>query len=1012
MGRRCYSTAWIGVCSLIAITLSGCANFRLPAIDPTGQRIFSGNTSLLRLHGDRDGIRPSANREPGILSGLVDHHRRRREEYNRLRRSGGLARFDRDGRADDCLLFPDPAYREPPNVPLCAQANTGIPAGCLGGNSEAELENRRNFNATQFYEPSCNDFPYLDDPCLAPFGNWSNDCSPCEPMTCNPTPCQQAPVCGCPDAGFNGQTVVDPGPIQAGPQVQPIRVPPDVANSPTPSVVLSPTRLIAPVGSEVSVVGGIYDPDGFYQRGRPVEWLLNQESVGTLIDAGPNTGERLLSRVVHHKRDRRQSNSVLEARTSNGPQVLNRGTSSTSDDLWTTAGQSWVNVTSSSEGVTRITMLAPELESGRRQQTSSIYWIDGQWAFPPPAVARPGEPKVLTTYVTRLSSPEPAFGWTVRYEIVGGAPAAFDEAGSQVKEVRTDERGQAAVQIFPGNAETGTTQLAVQVIRGGESIGGMDRIVVGAGGTTVTWAGDQLAVRVVGDEQASVGSIIPYQFAVTNTGQSVAEDVVVSSSIPFGLEYAESDPNGQVVGGAIQWRLGAIEPGETKNVRIAYNVNAPGNIRLCARASAQDGAAVEDCLTTRVRTPAFQIDMQGPQAARVGEEVRYRVTVRNTSNQTIDDVLVIDRFDPGLQHAPRNAQAVQSPIERSLGTLEPGAVRTFGITFRAIEPGQQCHSLEVRAPGMVTSREEQCVEVVAAAPTEFAVTTTGPDRMTVGEEETYFIQVDNTGQSALKGINIEYQVDPAFEITDTHGFQVDQGLLFGRLDTEIPPGRRVTLQVTLRGLQEVEAATNRVTAVADGRTETAEVSTVINRRAPRVDPDLGDGDFGRDDLDDGGDFPVDDGIGDAGDLGNGGDFPDDGGDAGAGGIRGGLALAVSAMTQTARVDEVVEYRINFQNNRPVTDKNVILSVQLPPGMELANQRGVLMRYDLPVTPGDGGREIRIGPLRELRPNERLPQPIRIRVVATEAGDKTVRVEATSQRTRAGVTEEVTVSIVE
>ena len=84
-------------------------------------------------------------------------------------------------------------------------------------------------------------------------------------------------------------------------------------------------------------------------------------------------------------------------------------------------------------------------------------------------------------------------GWRVRYEIVGGAPAQLDETGAQVLEVRTDSQGRATVTIVPVSTDAGTTQLSVQVIRGGESIGGMDRIIVGEGSTSVNWAGEQFA---------------------------------------------------------------------------------------------------------------------------------------------------------------------------------------------------------------------------------------------------------------------------------------------------------------------------------------------------------------------------------------------------------------------------------------------------------------------------------------------------------------------------------------
>src|SRR5205814_825687 len=68
------------------------------------------------------------------------------------------------------------------------------------------------------------------------------------------------------------------------------------------------------------------------------------------------------------------------------PMTLDRGTPVPTDDVLVQSGQAWVTVTSPTEGTSRVTVFAPQVYGwDRRQQTASIYWVDAQWRFPPPA---------------------------------------------------------------------------------------------------------------------------------------------------------------------------------------------------------------------------------------------------------------------------------------------------------------------------------------------------------------------------------------------------------------------------------------------------------------------------------------------------------------------------------------------------------------------------------------------------------------------------------------------------
>ncbi|MFN6401388.1 MAG: hypothetical protein ACK449_15975, partial [Planctomycetota bacterium] len=60
----------------------------------------------------------------------------------------------------------------------------------------------------------------------------------------------------------------------------------DAARARCGELLLTPTKLVAPVGGEVILLAGICGKDGLLVTGEPIEWMLSPESVGQIIDVG------------------------------------------------------------------------------------------------------------------------------------------------------------------------------------------------------------------------------------------------------------------------------------------------------------------------------------------------------------------------------------------------------------------------------------------------------------------------------------------------------------------------------------------------------------------------------------------------------------------------------------------------------------------------------------------------------------------------------------------------------
>ena len=203
------------------------------------------------------------------------------------------------------------------------------------------------------------------------------------------------------------------------------------SSNPQSVVSLSPQRQVAPVGSEVVLIGGVCDGTGYYQMRAPVEWTLSQGSVGHFVDPGRSLVghsplRRHLGEYFAEPLPELLANNYAVGETSRKVQVLTRGTPETNDDLIVESGQTWIGVTSPIEGATYITMMAPYLDGWeQRSETAVIHWIDGQWTFPRSAIVQGIKPHTLTTTVRRKMTSGAILGWIVRYEIMD-ATATFE----------------------------------------------------------------------------------------------------------------------------------------------------------------------------------------------------------------------------------------------------------------------------------------------------------------------------------------------------------------------------------------------------------------------------------------------------------------------------------------------------------------------------------------------------------------------------------------------------------
>jgi len=806
-----------------------------------------------------------------------------------------------------------------------------------------------------------------------------------EGLTCLPAPAYQTPPTPPPCPAAAVPAVAAPGALLGPPSSgTPL---PAQATVPATRLVLTPTRIVAPLESQVVLIAGVCGPNNRYLGGEQVEWFLSKDSPGHFLELeGEHVGG--IGRALHPL-PKKVSADYAVGKTTVGGRLISRGRD---QKVWLREGQTWVTLTSATEGVSRVTAFSPDGESSpARQETAEIYWVDVQYTFPTVAPVRAGDPAYLTTKLQRASNGLPLAGWLVRYKFAGGNAVGIGPNGQQEVDVITDRNGYANVNVTQQVAAPGTSDIRVTILRPAAADGEPDRIPIESRVTTIPWSAAGLKVQTVGPAAVTLGSTADYQVEVTNTGDLPSDGVTAQLEIPAGMRLIAADPQPQIFGDRLEWNLGTLQPMSRDTLNVQLMCEQQGEFNVCSSAQSATGDLSDrSCASTGVYRPAVRVEMFGPETAEVGETIQFNVRVTNEGQLPLRNVVVIDRYDPGL-----NAPAGEGPLQRFLGDLEPGGVRQIGVPFQVVAAGQLRNRVEVTTEGGHTASAERMVNAVepqrpppGSQPpvtppesTQLEVNATGSSVVREGETASYQVVVTNRGNVTLSNVQIVFTHAPTLTANAAGaGFQRDAAAnQVSWTVGELAPGDSVRRRMTCRALRQDPNSGVSAVAVADN------APAVRREVATRIEP--------------------------AQDQPPAGTRPPAGGNPGAGTptpatppAAGSLKISIADRKDAVSTGETAFYDIVIHNDSNASDRDVALTVTLP----------AAARFDSITGPPTGalrtdGRVIELPPLTQVRPNEKLEFVLKITYQQT--GNHSVNAQVRSRRSAQGVSASESTTVV-
>lgn len=197
-----------------------------------------------------------------------------------------------------------------------------------------------------------------------------------------------------------------------------------------------------------------------------------------------------------------------------------------------------------------------------------------------------------------------------------------------------------------------------------------------------------------------LGRDATFELTVTNRGGARALNVVVTDSIPATVEFLSADSNGQREGGNVVWRLGTLDPGESRTLKVQVRCNQIATVKNAATVSyCAESAAM--CEFPVKGIPAILLEcVDDPDPIEVGGQLTYTIEVTNQGTETGTNIRITCTL-PAEQEFVKAGGAAQATAEGKtikfapVATLAPKAKIQFTVTVKGVKAADSRFRVEL-----------------------------------------------------------------------------------------------------------------------------------------------------------------------------------------------------------------------------------------------------------------------------------------------------------------------------
>ena len=296
-----------------------------------------------------------------------------------------------------------------------------------------------------------------------------------------------------------------------------------------------------------------------------------------------------------------------------------------------------------------------------------------------------------------------------------------------------------------------------------------------------------LTLTKTGPATALINESFAYTITVTNTGNGVAGNTVVTDTLPEGINHVSSDPAGTVSeeDGTVTWSVGDLNPGDASTITLRVMGTTAGEKMNTASATGDRVATSPQIqTTTTILVPAITVEKTGRTAIFVGNQVTYTLTATNTGEAPLTGVTIRDTFASGMSYVASNHEGTVSEVDSNtytweVGDLAVGVASSVTLTLQGDEVGTMTNTASATAAEDVSSESVLDVSILAA-PGATVDITDSLDPVRVGEQVTFTVTVNNQGRSPMTEVSVvvpvpaQFTINSAAEVTDEEATTTDE----------------------------------------------------------------------------------------------------------------------------------------------------------------------------------------------------------------------------------------------
>ncbi len=485
--------------------------------------------------------------------------------------------------------------------------------------------------------------------------------------------------------------------------------------------------------------------------GRPVtDWTVRYELAGGAPATFGTSG--LTSVDQPTDADGRATVTITPARPDAGStQVLVRILSPADGDAPVEIGQGWTTVTWSAPGLA-VDASGPEVAS---LDATLVYRIEvrnsGDLAADDVRVTA-----TIPPLVEFLNSDPPAnpFGTQVQWQLGRISPG-----GAQSIEIRCRAK------------TAGTGRLIVRASSGNLTAEDVVPTLIEAAALDIRLLAPPATARV--------GERVTFNIQVANIGSRSLRNIVLRDTFDPGLEHSEGEPS------PVEFPVGDLEPNKSVTKALSFIVRRAGRLCHTVEGFADGGytASSQACVTAEQARLAIHLEVTGPARAVVGDTVQFDLRVTNTGDAPLTGIRLFNLPGSSFEATRANPDYISTDggLLFEFDNLQAGDTELRQVECRCLSanPAAESRTEVTTAEGLADARVITTIIERPATPPPPPPASSGPTRtapipsgpptgqlqivvtdtrnpISVGEQTTYIIEVKNDNTVSVKNVVVAF----------------------------------------------------------------------------------------------------------------------------------------------------------------------------------------------------------------------------------------------------------------